>query len=542
MNFRQLAPPTLQASLIGMEPLRKTTCLVSLFAAWGVQAQTPTWSDAVACIVYSHCTACHHEGGAGHFSLTTYAEAYAARNDMRDVTEVRYMPPWPPDEEYRHLAHERVLTQEEIDIIADWANGGAPEGDAGAAPPPPIYDNAWTITDPDISVRMEDFVIPASTEDLYRCFVMPSGTTADAFISGFEVIPGNTAVVHHVLVYQDTTGQAQALDDGDPAPGYTSFGGIGVDGAKLIGFWVPGAQPYFAPGGFGIKLFAGADIVMQVHYPEGSDAELDSTRLNFQTTSGGFVREIGIDPFLEHFLTLTDGPLIIAPNTVQTFHNQFTTPVGVPAIAMGIAPHAHLLCTRMKSYAVTPSNDTIPLIDIPDWDFAWQGMYGFKNPIHLPPQTVLHGEATYDNTTANPDNPNDPPAWVTLGEATTDEMMLFYFVWALGLPSDTNIVIDGDDHTPHYLGCEAVVGVESPSVAPVATVGPSPASDAVFIEWRSDPAVLRLRDAAGRIVLQRHLPRGTTTIPVGAFARGSYGVEAASPDGHLLHRSTVILE
>ncbi len=534
--------PNLRSNERDMErTVRHLPLLLALFAG-SVQAQTPTWSDAVACIVYSHCTPCHHEDGPGHFSLMSYAEAYPRRADMRDATAIRLMPPWPPDEEYTHLAHERVLTQEEIDIIADWANGGAPEGDAGSAPAPPVYDNEWVITTPDLSVRMEDYVIPASTEDIYRCFVMPSGISADTYLSGFEVIPGNTEVVHHVLVFQDTSGQAQVLDDDDPAPGYTSFGGIGVDGAKLIGFWVPGAQPYFAPAGFGIKLLAGADIVMQVHYPEGSDAQLDSTRINFQTTSGGFIREIGIDAFLEHFLTLTDGPLIIPPNTVQTFHNQFVTPVGVPAIALGIAPHAHLVCTSMKSYAVTPANDTIPLIDIPQWDFAWQGMYGFKNPIYLPPQTELHGEATYDNTSANPNNPNDPPAWVTLGEATTDEMMLFYFVWALGIPNDTNIVIDDTEHTPHHLDCEAVVGMNEMTTEAAANIWPSPARDLLNVEWRLDPARFTLRDASGRAATEVRLTKGVTSVNIGSFARGAYVAEVRGLDGRLLHRSTVVLE
>lgn len=515
--------------------------LIPALSAFGVQAQTPTWADQVACILYSHCTPCHHEGGAGHFSLMTYADAYANRNDIDFVTAGRFMPPWPPDENYTSLAHERVLTQDEIDIIAAWVDGNAPEGDPGDAPAPPVYDNAWQIPAPDISVRMDDYVIPASTQDLYRCFVMPSNSGIEQFITGFEVIPGNTGVVHHVLVFQDTTGQAQALDDADPAPGYTNFGGIGVSGAKLIGFWVPGSDPYFAPAGFGIKLHPDADIVMQVHYPAGSTAELDSTRINFTTTTGPFIREIGMDPFLEHYLTLTDGPLVIPPNTVQTFHNQYTTPAGIPAIILGIAPHAHLICTSMKSWAVTPSNDTIPLIDIPDWYFSWQGMYSFRNPIYLPPGTTLYGEATYDNTSANPFNPSDPPAWVTLGEATTDEMMLFYFVWALGLPSDTNIVIDDNDHTPHHLGCSAV-GVNDSPIQAAAQVWPSPTSDLLNVEWRLAPAQLRMIDAEGRVVKQLRLVMGVNTIAVAGQARGTYVIEVKGDDGRTLHRSTVVLE
>lgn len=525
-----------------MKHLFRILLLALLLRGSIVTAQTPTYADQVACILFTHCTPCHHPGGAGHFSLMTYADAYSDRFDIRDATQLKLMPPWPPDEDYTSLAHERTLTQEEIDILQAWADGGGPEGNAANTPTPPVYDNAWQIASPDISVRMDEYVVPATTTDIYRCFVMPSGTSADEWITAFEVIPGNTEIVHHVLVYQDTSGQAQALDDVDPQPGYESFGGIGVDNTKLIGFWVPGAQPYTAPGGFGMKLLAGADIIMQIHYPSGSDFELDSTRINFSTTTTGFIREIGLDPFLEHFWTMTDGPLWIPPNTVQTFHNQFSTPAGVPSIIMGIAPHAHLVCTSMKSWAVTPANDTIPLIDIPQWDFAWQGVYEFKKPIYLPPQTTLYGEATYDNTSANPNNPNDPPALVTLGEATTDEMMLFYFVWALGLPSDTNIVIDGTDHTPHHLGCEAVMGIEDSQIEAAASVWPSPASDRVNVDWRLAPANLRLIDTEGRPARSMRLVTGTNTIDTNGLARGAYAIEVKGIDGRLLYRNTVVLE
>lgn len=105
-------------------------------------AQTPTWSDDVACIIYSHCATCHHDGGAGHFSLMSYTDAVQNASDMEYVTQQRIMPPWPPDPTYRTLAHERVLSQDEIDIIAAWVNGGAPEGIPGNAPPPPVFTSA----------------------------------------------------------------------------------------------------------------------------------------------------------------------------------------------------------------------------------------------------------------------------------------------------------------------------------------------------------------------------------------------------------------
>ena len=505
-----------------------------------VAAQTPTWTDNVACIVYSHCAPCHRDGGIAPMSLLTYADAFNARTDIRDATALHLMPPWPPDPSFRSLAHERVLMQEEIDIIAAWADGGAPQGDPGNAPPPPIFDNAWVIASPDLSVRMADYTIPALTDDMIRSFVVPSGNTIDQFITAFEVIPGNHAVVHHVVVFQDTSGVAQALDDATPEPGYVEIGGVGVNGALFAGFWVPGSQPWFAPTGMGVKLLANADLVFQMHYPLGSDGELDSTRINFQLSTNPFLRTLDFAALLEHTVTMTDGPLLIAPNTIQTFHNQFTLPI--PLTITTVIPHSHLICTSMKSWAVDPWGNTIPLIDIPDWDFQWQGLYDFRKPIHLAAGTVFHGEATYDNTSANPDNPNDPPQWIGLGEATTDEMMIFAFGITYGFAIDTTIVIDTAAHATHYLECEAAVGVNEVFVEEAARIWPTPAHDRLNIDWRLATASMRLVDVQGRVANEMRLTTGANAIDVGSLARGAYVAEINATDGRRLHRSIVVLE
>ena len=507
-------------------------------------AQAPTWADDVACIVYSHCTNCHHPGGIGgeHLDLTTYSTAHAHRDDIAAYTTYRAMPPWPPDESYRELAHERTLTQDEIDIIAAWAAADGPEGNMANAPSVPVYTTGAEILVPDITVRMEDYVIPPSSEDLYRCFVLDIDNTADHFIKRLEVIPGNREVVHHVLVYQDTTGQAQVLDDADPDVGYTSFGGIGVDNVPLVGIWVPGAPVLSTPEGMGIKLYAGADLVVQVHYPAGSEFQMDSTRVNLEFSSGSFTRELDIIPALDHLFTIQDGPLVIPPNEVRTFHSQFTTPI--PTTITAIGPHAHLLCTSMKAFAVTPDNDTVPLIDIPEWDFHWQGMYEFRRPIYLPTGTVLHGEATYDNTTANADNPNDPPAWVTLGEATTDEMMLFYFAYTFGFPADTLIMVDDGSHPAHHEGCatDFNIGMVDSGTAVQVRIAPVPAHDRITL-WAELPgASFRLVDTQGREALRAPLPQGGAVVDVSHLARGTFIAEIRGARGGVVHRSPLLLQ
>lgn len=515
------------------------TALALCVLASSLHAQTPTWSEDIACIVYTHCAPCHREDGAGHFELTSYNDAYFWREEMSSATGSRFMPPWPPDPEYRSLAHERLLTQEEIDLIASWVDAGAPEGDPGNAPPPPTFSSAWVIDQPDLTAVMEDFVIPSSTADLYRCFVLPIDNPTDRFITDLEVVPGNSAMVHHVLVFQDTSGQAQVLDAEDIGPGYTSFGGIGVPGAKLIGIWVPGADPFQAPTGMGIKLMAGADIVIQLHYPAtSSTVEVDSTRVNMLFSTAPFTRNLAIDPVLDHLLTITDGPLVLAPNEVRTFHAQYTTTF--PSTITAIGPHSHLLGKQMKAWAELPGGEVVPLIDIPDWDFRWQNLYSFRNPIHLPTGTTLYGEATYDNT-AN--NPSDPPNWVWLGEATTNEMMLFYFAWTIGFPSDANIVVDTASHTAHYLDCVPLMSVGIPSNPEVEAVvaWPVPARDVLVVEQATVGAELCLVAMNGQVVHREAAVGPTHAMDVSALEPGMYVLEVLAR-GRSPQRQKVMLE
>ena len=520
---------------------RHLTLALPLLFALQLQAQSPTWSDDVACIAFTHCASCHHDGGLAPFSLTNYPDAYWWREEMRVATQVRMMPPWPPDPNYRSLAHERVLTQAEIDIIAAWVDGGAPEGLPQNAPPPPVYTNEAVIDNPDITAIMEEYTIPVSSEDLYRCFVMPINNPTDRYITGLEVIPGNTAMVHHVLLYQDTTGQAQGLDAADADPGYTSFGGIGVDEAKLVGVWVPGSQPYFTPVGMGMKLFAGADLVMQIHYPTNDVLEVDSTRVNIQLAPPGFLRDLSLDAILDHVVTISDGPLVIAPNVVDTFHAEYTLPI--PATITAIGPHSHLLGDLMKAWAVKPDGEVVPLIDIPHWDFHWQGLYSFRRPIFLPTGTTLYCESTYDNTVNNPDNPNDPPDWVWLGEATTNEMMLYFFAWTYGFASDENIVVDDAPHMAHYLNCtpDFNIGMEESVLRESWSVYPSPATDRIVVSTALPGAELRLIDVSGRVVFKERIRSTMQEIGVSALARGLYTVELAPRDAPT-QRIKVLLE
>lgn len=522
--------------------------LITLYSvlALGTSAQSPTWADDVACILYSHCTNCHNDNGVAPFSLMTYNDASYYALDIQIAVNQDYMPPWPPDPDYNSLAHERTLSADEKAIIENWVFNGATQGNLANAPPPPVYTNGVTeIPYPDISERMEDYTLGAMTDDEYRCFVLQPNTLQDTWITGLEVIPGNPAIVHHVLVFQDTSDEAILADLADPDPGYTCFGGVGSGAAKLVALWVPGSKAYFTPTGMGLKLPAGANLIMQVHYPNGSTGQSDSTRVNLLTTTIP-QRDLSIDAVLEHFSSITNGPLAIPPDQIVTFHEQYTVPL--PITITAIAPHAHLLGKSMWSYAVTPNNDTIQLIDIPRWDFHWQGMFEFRNPIMLPLGTVLHGYATYDNTSNNHDNPNDPPEWVYVGESTTDEMMLFFFAWTISNPNDKAIVIDSAEHASHYLDCEPDLSVgisQLNNITDVLRIWPQPAISQIYIRspWTGE-SILTLFDLSGRDCVSFVIGSGQRSLILDRsdLQSGSYIARLLAKDGSKQLVERIVLE
>ncbi|MCX7743341.1 MAG: T9SS type A sorting domain-containing protein [Flavobacteriales bacterium] len=498
---------------------------------FSLKAQTPTWSENIACIMYTNCTRCHNPGGVGLFSLVDYADAYAARFIVRDAVLNKVMPPWPPDPTYQTYAHERLLTQQEIDLIVNWVNGGAPEGPPSVAPTPPVYTSASELSQIDWSGVIPTYTNGA-TQDDYRCFVIPTGLSTDKFVKSIEILPGNRSIVHHVLVFADTSSQVLTLDANDPGPGYTSFGGTGSNTSKLIAAWVPGSEYITYPAGMGVKLRANSYIIMQIHYPAGTQGQIDSTRINIEYAPASG-REVSLDPVLNHITNISP-PLIIPPNTVKSFVEEYTIPSVTPFsdffTVLSVAPHMHKVGTSIKCYAVLPSNDTIPLIHIPKWDFKWQGQYNFRQPKVFPEGTKLRAEAVYDNTSNNPNAPN-PNNWVFAGEATNEEMMMVYFAYLYAFPGDENIIVDTTTVKPTYNNCK-FVGLEDWGIKEASIqLYPNPTDGFSMLRFeaeKSNDLEIKICDMQGKVVYQYHtfVHSGVFTYPVevNAIPAGQYFV------------------
>ena len=378
-----------------------------------------TWSKQIAPIVYNNCSNCHRPGEVAPFPLMNYDDAKKRARQMAIVTESRFMPPWKADEGKEKFEDAHRLTDEQIGLIGQWAKDGAPEGDKAQAPALPSFVAGWQNGQPDVVLQPETkYDLAAEGDDVYRCFVIPTNYDTDRYVAAMEVRPGNAAVVHHVIAYLDTTGQAREKDAADPGPGYTSFGGIGFMPSGSLGGWAPGLNARLTPAGSGLLLPKGADIVLQVHYHKSGKPEVDQTKIGLYFTKGEIDKQVRI--------MLLVNPALRIPAGDDNYVERAAVTIPTDITALAATPHMHLLGKEMELTATLPDDTKKKLVRVDDWDFNWQMTYVFKEPIKLPKGTTVDLMARYDNSANNPSNPSNPPRAVKWGEQTTDEMCIAF--------------------------------------------------------------------------------------------------------------------
>lgn len=383
-----------------------------------VKSAVPTYTKDVAPILYRHCLDCHRKGQVGPFALETYQQARKRAGDLANVVTDRLMPPWKAVHGFGGpFKDDRSLPEKDIATIVAWAENGSPEGDPADLPAMPKFSEDWSLGTPDLILDIgADMEIPATGEDIYRCFVRPTALPKDVYLSAIEYKPGNPRVVHHILAYVDVNGEARKKDAAEPGPGYTCFSGPEVEIHGDLGGWAPGNLPSRLPDGIGRSLPKGADAIIQVHYHPTGKPETDRTRI------GLYFSRKPVHKALQWGLALNQNDLVLPPDSTKTIRGTWEIPVDT--VALAVTPHMHLLGREIAMTAKFPDGRVQNLIKIDDWDFNWQATYYFRNPIDLPKGSIVDVVATYDNTSSNPRNPNKPPKLVKWGEATTDEMCI----------------------------------------------------------------------------------------------------------------------
>ncbi|WP_152052501.1 alkyl hydroperoxide reductase [Tautonia marina] len=406
-----------------------------------------TYTRDIAPILQARCLNCHREGQAAPFALATYEQAARRARQIVQVTQDRIMPPWIPGSGHERFVGDRRLTDRELDLLVDWAEGGRARGDEADLPPVPSFAEGWLLGQPDLIVRMpEPFTVPADGPDLFQNFVIPLDLDEDRLVAAIEFHPGNPRVAHHAVLFLDESGIARALDRASSGPGYPNFGGPGFFPSGALGGWSVGNTPRTLPNGMGRYLKRGSDLVVQMHYHPTGKEETDQSEIGLFFVPKPASEALKEPAKLVGSIWLADYEIDLPAGANHVERSaSYTLPRDV--ILVGVVPHMHLLGKAMTVTAILPDGQETTLIDIEHWNYNWQDEYYYERPFTLPAGTRLEVRAAFDNSAENPSNPSRPPRRVTWGDGTNDEMLFCFFLIAAERTEDViHVILDNLGH------------------------------------------------------------------------------------------------
>ncbi len=369
-----------------------------------------TYSNQIARILQNRCVECHRSGEIAPFALTKYEEVAGWAEMIAEVVDEGRMPPWHAHPKYGKFSNERRLTSEEKQQIFTWVKNGAPRGNPKDLPKPKSYVSGWQLPrEPDVvlNIQKSPVQIQAQGAIRYKYYRVDPGFKEDKWVRGAQIVPGNRAVVHHILTFAVPK-----------TPG-GFLGRIGEGRGGFLAGYVPGQRAYVFPEGMAKKIPANHMLVFQVHYTPVGTEQLDQSKIGF----------LFADPkTITHEVktrAATQRRLSIPPNDAN--HKVVATSGTVPnSYLLGFMPHMHLRGKAFRYEAIYPDGKKEILMDVPAYDFNWQTSYRLAKPRILPSGTRIHSVAHYDNSEDNLNNP-DPTKTVHWGPQTWHEMMIGYF-------------------------------------------------------------------------------------------------------------------
>jgi hypothetical protein len=401
------------------------TALLLSGVAFAADAPQVTFSRDIAPILQEKCQECHHSGSMAPMSLVTYDETRPWAKAIKARVVARQMPPWhiDPTVGVQKFKNDMSLTSEQIRLIAEWVDEGAPAGNPKDMPPLKQWPNAdeWKaakeLGPPDLVIKSEPYTMAAHHQDVWWRPTSDIPLTEARWVKAVEMRPGSLAgrrITHHAVAYL-------AQDDPDGNAGLDTQADL-RGRAPLMEWAIGKGYDLYRPN-TGKLLLPGAKISWDVHihavgdeirdhvelgiwlYPKGQEPKYRTYLTGFQAVKGHDRQRI-VD---------------IPPNSVTESQN-FTV-LKHPAILENFQPHMHLRGKAMEVEAILPDGTTQVVSYVGHFNFNWMTNYIYADdaaPV-FPKGTIIKVTAWYDNTRANPNNP-DPDQWVGFGDRTVDEM------------------------------------------------------------------------------------------------------------------------
>lgn len=353
-----------------------------------------TYTKDIAPILAERCVACHTKGGLGPFAMSNYRKVSGWSEMIAEVVMTRRMPPWHADPQVGEFANDCGLSPEEAHRIVTWVAEGSRRGE-GADPLENLKVEVpdWHLGPPDRVIELPAQKVPAEGVIDYRYVTLDNPFDRDVWLTACEINPGNSRVLHHVIVTSHPPGNRK--------------------NTQWITGYAPGTQGQQYPAGSSVHLKKGHQLRFQLHYTVSGRPEIDQTRLGLHVSKTPTAKIFRTAVVMHRNFEIPPGN--------RDYRQEKTLPIGKDVTLYAINPHMHFRGKFMNFEAEYPDGRTEMLLSVPNYNFNWQRTYLLKNPVRLPAGTKVHIRNAWDNSASNPHNP-DPTKAVRWGEQSFDEM------------------------------------------------------------------------------------------------------------------------
>ena len=371
----------------------------------------PDYATDIAPILEEKCVSCHIEGGIAPFALNSHMMVQGWSPMMKEVMMTKRMPPAQVDPSINHFINARYMEPEELQTLVHWIDAGAPRGTADVDPltliEPP--QSMWQLGEPDYIVEVPGFTVPATGVLDYENVTLNLPFTEDKWIKSVQHIPGDRRVLHHLLSYIVPADYVEAIVEGEN-DSYREF---------LEGYAPGKDEAVTYPENSGMFVPKGSAVQMSVHYTTFGKETVDNTLLGLY-----FADEAPRFQYSTYSLSHGGANIVIPPGA--TDHKMSASYVFEDEVLLhGLRPHMHYRGKNMRFTVIYPDGTKDDVINVPDYNFAWQPTYRLSEPMLLPAGSRVMIEGAFDNSQYNLGNP-DPAAVVRGGAQSWDEMFIGY--------------------------------------------------------------------------------------------------------------------
>ncbi len=409
---------------------------VLALAVPSMAADTPakpvTFSKDVAPIFQMKCQECHQPNSIAPMSLITFQEARPWARSIKERVATRQMPPWhiDPSVGVQKFKNDMSLTDQQVDTIVRWVDGGALQGDPKdlPAPKPLVTDNEWkAVRDgfgkPDLVVKSSEYTMPAQHQDVWYRPMSDIPLTESRWVKLVEIRPTNLQsrkIIHHSIAYLVLNNDPEAVNTGTAnGPGRFADDDLVNRRPQLMEWAIGKGYDLYRPG-TGKLLVPGEKISWDQHIHAVGEEVTGGSEIGIWFYKKG--EEPKKRSYLIGFTGIDRTKMLDIPPNSMAMTEGFTV-LKENALIQNFQPHFHLRGKSMQVEAILPDGAKQVISYVGNFNFNWMTNYIYDDdaaPL-LPKGTVIHVTAWYDNTKANKNNP-DPDQWVGYGDRTVDEM------------------------------------------------------------------------------------------------------------------------